>query len=267
MIYEHFSILLYISSILYLAIVLSRLTPGKSTYETAFFKLILFFMLMLGAGVVTLYTEINIASPLILRRIFVATIVTVLFAMRETLQVFIASDLPTLKIKVVNITIYIATLFTLLSQPEHIAIIALVISLTWFLISIILLIKTFPKISKITRQSVYPFAFFAVLFSIAEVFFQSHFTRDYTLALPIISIFFTRMIFSLKSEFSDLNIQLSKQEQIIASHIKNGLSNKEIASKLFISEHTVKNHIYNIFKKMGVQNRVMLCNIMDKKDG
>ncbi len=35
-----------------------------------------------------------------------------------------------------------------------------------------------------------------------------------------------------------------------------GLTNKEIAQKLVISDHTIKAHIASIYKKIGVSNRV-----------
>jgi DNA-binding CsgD family transcriptional regulator len=57
--------------------------------------------------------------------------------------------------------------------------------------------------------------------------------------------------------------QLSKREKEIAALICNGLSNKEIASRLQISTMTVKNHIYNIFKKTGAVNRVELLNLLN----
>ncbi|MEA7595362.1 LuxR C-terminal-related transcriptional regulator, partial [Salmonella enterica subsp. enterica serovar Virginia] len=34
-----------------------------------------------------------------------------------------------------------------------------------------------------------------------------------------------------------------------------GASNNEIARSLFISENTVKTHLYNLFKKIAVKNR------------
>lgn len=35
-----------------------------------------------------------------------------------------------------------------------------------------------------------------------------------------------------------------------------GASNVEIADSLFVSEHTVKSHLYNVFKKLNVKNRI-----------
>lgn len=47
---------------------------------------------------------------------------------------------------------------------------------------------------------------------------------------------------------------LTKQEEKISRCIAQGLIEKEIAEKLFISEHTVHTHYKNIRKKLGAKN-------------
>lgn len=50
-------------------------------------------------------------------------------------------------------------------------------------------------------------------------------------------------------------IPLSPREVEILQFVTNGLSNKEIASELHISQQTVKNHMTSILKKLNVQDR------------
>ena len=52
--------------------------------------------------------------------------------------------------------------------------------------------------------------------------------------------------------------ELSVREREIASQICLGLRNKEIGSRLGISEHTVENHLRNIYAKFGINNRTSL---------
>ena len=49
---------------------------------------------------------------------------------------------------------------------------------------------------------------------------------------------------------------ISTRELDVFKLIVNGLSNKEISDRLFISEHTVKNHITRIFQKLTVNDRL-----------
>ncbi|USX56087.1 response regulator transcription factor [Lentzea sp. HUAS12] len=49
--------------------------------------------------------------------------------------------------------------------------------------------------------------------------------------------------------------KLSKREVQILEHLARGLSNREIAKALFISEATVKTHLVRIFAKLGVETR------------
>ncbi len=52
---------------------------------------------------------------------------------------------------------------------------------------------------------------------------------------------------------------ISNREREIVACIAQGFKNKEIAEKLFISEQTVKNHLHNIFDKLGVSDRLELA--------
>jgi DNA-binding NarL/FixJ family response regulator len=68
---------------------------------------------------------------------------------------------------------------------------------------------------------------------------------------------------TLKEVFSSKQvsqkIKLTKKEIEILDCICEGLTNKEIASKLYICEQTVKSHCNHLFKKFGVTSRLKLA--------
>jgi DNA-binding NarL/FixJ family response regulator len=51
---------------------------------------------------------------------------------------------------------------------------------------------------------------------------------------------------------------LTRREQQLIPLIGRGLTNKEIASQLNLSEQTIKNHIHRILHKVGVENRLSI---------
>jgi two-component system nitrate/nitrite response regulator NarL len=52
---------------------------------------------------------------------------------------------------------------------------------------------------------------------------------------------------------------LSQREGEIVTLVAQGFKNKEMAEKMLISEQTVKNHLHNIFDKLGVSDRLELA--------
>ncbi len=53
---------------------------------------------------------------------------------------------------------------------------------------------------------------------------------------------------------------ITPREREVISLVITGRSNREITEDLFISPETVKKHIYNAYRKIGVRNRVQLVN-------
>jgi len=51
---------------------------------------------------------------------------------------------------------------------------------------------------------------------------------------------------------------LSRREQQLIQMIGEGLTNKEIAGRLNLSEQTVKNHVHRMLRKVGVTDRLMI---------
>jgi DNA-binding CsgD family transcriptional regulator len=58
---------------------------------------------------------------------------------------------------------------------------------------------------------------------------------------------------------------MSKREREIVNLVLQGRSNREIEDVLFISRRTVENHVYKIYRKLGVKNRLQLSQLL--KDG
>lgn len=48
---------------------------------------------------------------------------------------------------------------------------------------------------------------------------------------------------------------LSEREDEVLQLLSTGMSNQELAKALSLSEHTIKNHVFHIFNKLGVSNR------------
>jgi len=94
--------------------------------------------------------------------------------------------------------------------------------------------------------------------------YQFHKKLNYFLGLFLLVAFATIffLIQKIKKKRTQVIINevatLTNQEEKIAKLICDGLSNKEIASTLFISSSTVKTHIRNLYSKLEISNRQQL---------
>lgn len=57
---------------------------------------------------------------------------------------------------------------------------------------------------------------------------------------------------------------LTPRELDVVCLIGKGLTNYEIAGKLFISPHTVKNHLTSIYRKTGMDDRTQLAILVER---
>lgn len=58
-------------------------------------------------------------------------------------------------------------------------------------------------------------------------------------------------------EFADVfGNGLSRRELDVLQHIRLGLTNREIAERLFVSTNTINKHVHSVLTKLGVTNRV-----------
>lgn len=92
------------------------------------------------------------------------------------------------------------------------------------------------------------------------------------------SAVFIPIVIRIKSVSSEINqnmdftafckfYEISKREAEIVMEICEGLSNKAISEKLFITLQTVKDHNHRIYTKTGVKSRVQLSNLVREKTG
>ena len=86
------------------------------------------------------------------------------------------------------------------------------------------------------------------------VWLKKFFMRDYTKFSPDEDLPFLDVVLQ--------NYSISNREREIMELILQGKSNKEIEELLFISYNTVKNHIYNLYQKLGVKSRGQLINFI-----
>jgi DNA-binding NarL/FixJ family response regulator len=107
-----------------------------------------------------------------------------------------------------------------------------------------------------------------LLFQISKyAIYTSDLTLEFSIAIVAIVFFFIGVFLNKKSsakkqisqEDVDLKklktLALSDREYEVLKEIASGLSNKEIAEKLFLTESTIKTHVSNLFVKLNAKRR------------
>ncbi|MBN1388294.1 MAG: LuxR family transcriptional regulator [Bacteroidales bacterium] len=111
---------------------------------------------------------------------------------------------------------------------------------------------------------------FALHFAYFSVYIGFYFLLFYFCSDLAVIILLKSYLKKNAGEFTDLTDSLeglyqkygiSKREKQIITEICKGKTNQEIADELFISLQTVKDHTYNIFRKVNVRNRVQLTQV------
>src|SRR5207244_11534530 len=59
---------------------------------------------------------------------------------------------------------------------------------------------------------------------------------------------------------------LTESEAGVADLVADGLTNREVANRLFLSTHTVDAHLRHIYRKLGIHSRVELKRVVAKHD-
>lgn len=81
---------------------------------------------------------------------------------------------------------------------------------------------------------------------------QSVFGTEVTAKLP-------ELLKEKKEGFDYKDYELSEKEYEVVKLVAEGLSNKEIAAEMFLSEGTVRNYISDVLEKLGLRDRTQLA--------
>jgi DNA-binding CsgD family transcriptional regulator len=113
----------------------------------------------------------------------------------------------------------------------------------------------FPGIfSDTVLENIVPIQIFPILYCCLGVVFTHHFLKHYFHPTPA-----TTQSIPLDNMFAKYNV--SAREQEIVALVLKGYSNQKIAETLFISLHTVKSHLRNIYPKFEVNSRYELITL------
>lgn len=203
------------------------------------------------------------------------------------LLIFRVTNLPFTKLKqFIHISFLMVVLFTLifeyLNYREAVKIMRDILYAIIFTYSALVILRNYKKVKSIEVQLVLKSFGILILVIIPLIlihkFIVLHFFPDnisinfpyfnvlFLLGSTSLAIYYGAKYLFKREEYTYLELSknfmrianISQREQEIIQLLVEGLSNKEIADSLFISQKTVKNHLYHIYRKLGINSRLQL---------
>lgn len=283
---NHIYFALYIIALLSGALLLPNLyvryKNTKAFSETFAIYVVLSLLVLLGAC--TLYIAVNISSSRFLFNLFVSAafcnIAALIYLLpRQHQQVFdivISKRQHCMWLGLASLVFVSAVLMWLL--PQVVLIIVVFFSLL-LLISVLIYCQIiyrrfYSRVFSSNRPKIVALVLpvLGVGLGLLEgfVFGEGIAERGVILSLPVIYILHCLSVWWLRDELFPVSAntkvqvlqldQLTIKEREIVQAVLKGLSNKQIAADFGLSPSTVKNHLYAVFKKLGVTNRYALIN-------
>lgn len=129
-----------------------------------------------------------------------------------------------------------------------------------------------PVVFLVMISQCVPLLFYTSQSYVAIIFIFTFFAGNTFLPLylnygTLLSAFTEETTKDLSFEEFCKKFEVSPRETDIVREICNGLSNKEISDRLFISLQTVKDHTHRIYIKTNVKSRVQLINLVKEVIG
>jgi DNA-binding NarL/FixJ family response regulator len=91
-------------------------------------------------------------------------------------------------------------------------------------------------------------------------------TRDEAVCPPRLCLSLFRYVASTRASLPNVRVKsqlgLTRRQQQLVPLIAQGLTNKEIASQLNLSEQTVKNHVHRMLQKVGADDRLSVVEMV-----
>jgi len=175
--------------------------------------------------------------------------------------------------EVLTIVSFIFSLLVIILLKEGYSI-NMIAGLSYLIVAFFVVFRTttFMNLSDNKKSIIWASAFGLMYSRLMEgilVLFEDYLIKNYTLLIIVIMISLSLVIvlyflLYFESSTSDENdtikkividYKLSAQEERVLILLIQGLSNQEIADKLYISVNTIRNHVANIYKKTGMKKK------------